>query len=450
MVRIVCCLNFCAVACESSSAFRSGCSGSWLMSFVFLAWCISAGYGQLNSNPYQPAEESFLKESLEEFERGHIEAAELSLTRFRALVGTRSIPPEALSPAIELGFRISIVKALAAARVQPPIQGLGDERFTKAWSDVEVQTAEWAGFQDSLIRQYLERKNESGVVHSAARIQHARLERARVLQVAHAFPEALVEIDAADAIVTTYAKLAANKTTVYSRSPKGVHTEEKSRGDAAGLLGSQEMLQRRMESLRSWLIDEPGNPQASDQLDQACRQFVEAYPGHPKSYSYLRRSMEIRKAIDVEKLHQILESTAEKNTEQFVSNQISLANLYFGEMRYTEARLLYEGALESDACPKSRLAEAHSQLGDIYRYQGDNDLAKKHYAVAQGLSDKFEHINSALKAMDETPPPAASKMPQSRTAQYWFLVAINALILLAVLPLLALCRISMSRKKGSR
>ena len=197
---------------------------------------------------------------------------------------------------------------------------------------------------------------------------------------------------------------------VQQQTPAGPRTVPRPRAEAAAAfsLEARRLAEERIRSLRSWRLIAPDDAALARLMISAHRTFVRDYPGDPQSYGYLRDAMESEGALDLESLRQTLEATADKNSRQYASNRISFANLCLDGKRSDEALAVYEDVVKSGTCPPERLAEASVQMADIYAAQGRRDLAREHYLKARSLTDRFQHIESALARLDRAPPPPPS------------------------------------------
>ncbi len=81
--------------------------------------------------------------------------------------------------------------------------------------------------------------------------------------------------------------------------------------------------------------------------------------------------MELLDDFDVDRLLDVLQGVANKETEQHVSNCISLANTCLRFGRTDQAKALYEEALASPHCPRDRTAEVYVQLAGIHQKLGE-------------------------------------------------------------------------------
>ncbi len=405
------------------------CSAALVLS---LSWvCCVVAAPEKPENPLTPAEDGFFKEAMEAFEKGDHQTADASLARVRALIGTRSVPWEISSSLLDLGFQISVKLADAAIADSKQLNGLANPEFEKAWALVEQRTNELIPFQEEIIAGTLERKNESGLVYGAARLQRVHMDRAGLLQRAHAFKEALAEVAVAAELFEKYKEYAGKEIGIQIRSPKGVETVRRPRGEAAGLLTPEATLQERIAILRSWRLALTEDVEAVALLGTAYGDFVTNYPSHPRAYHFLRDSMNLDGNLDLKRLQKVLEATANKDTAQYVGNQISFANLLGSAKRYDEALELYETALKSEKCPPGRVAEIYVQMADIHAAAGRTERAKECYAIAKGMSDKFKHIDSAMAALEKKKPEkidgTGGNRPQSSRAM--LIVGLNVAVI---------------------
>ena len=192
---------------------------------------------------------------------------------------------------------------------------------------------------------------------------------------------------------------------VQQETPAGPRTVPRPRVEAAAAYSveARRLAEERIRSLRSWRLIALDDATLARLMISAYRTFVRDYPGDPESYGYLRDAMELEGTLDLEPLRQTLEATTDKMSRQYASNRISFANLCLVGKRSDEALAIYEDVVKSGTCPPERVAEASVQMADIYASQGRRELARVHYLKARSLTDRYQHIESALARLDREP-----------------------------------------------
>ncbi len=359
------------------------------------------------------AEEEFLRTASESFEKGDFDDADLSLERFRLLAGPRQLPAPVTMAVLDLGFRISLAKARHQVAVNKDTAAwrLAD---SKAWSLVEQRTVELVMYLDQEIFRSLERKNPSTAVVVAGRQQRVRLDRASMLRMGHAFKEALAEIDLAMQLYEKYEKESQQIINVQTRMPSGIETLQRTRGDAAGFSGRSPLKQERIAVLTEWSQKNSSSQDVTKELADSYWDFVNTYPSDERSFKYALQAMQLANQIDVDKLAKIQIASGNKESTQYISNQIAVANYYLGEKRRDEALGLYSQAVKSGLCPPRRLPEAYVQMADIYAANGNKERALEYYRLASSLTDQFAHIPSAVRRLERESDSMSSNPVESR------------------------------------
>ncbi len=386
-------LNFLSVRCLREV-------GCWVFALLF-SWSSTWAAPE---NPLLPAEEEFFRKAQLAFEKNELETVDLNLQRFRSLVGQRPIPDEVRLTVADLAFRTALAN-VRAAHYKAQAAPLDEQTFEHLWKPVQQHTMELQGILGATVQKRLDKGDKSGALLMVARQQRLYLDRADTLKVLDNCLLAISDINEAEVLRGRHESLASEEIHVETHTPQGIERLKRNRGDAVGFYGRIALQLERIQILRLWTMVSPEDDAVKKSLLESFTEFVEEHPGHEKSYNILGDIMRMRGHRDLDEMRKILDATTNKSSPQFVSNQVSLANCLEIAGQRDSALNLYTTVLDSGRCPPNRLAEVYSQMGDIYVQRKNPEKAKEYYKLAQSLSDKFKHIDQALKHIEQNNPP---------------------------------------------
>jgi tetratricopeptide (TPR) repeat protein len=291
-------------------------------------------------------------------------------------------------------------EAIAQARGVLWPKGFDDQEFAKAWHAVDHQTRKVESYLREKIRVEVETGRGDRAIPHVERLQRIRHERAGALQAARAFPEALKEVAAARKLYEEHRKAAEEIITVSTMSgARIVKTERMPRGN--DLKNPEELDEFEINILRQWKLEAAGDPQPRERLLSAYERALDTHPHSGRAFEYCYSSMELRDNLDVDRLQEVLRGVADKETEQHVSNCISLANTCLRFGRTEQAKALYEEALGSAHCPQGRLAEVYLQLGDIQQQRGELETALRYYKRCQAIPNRFRSVPGQIERLEK-------------------------------------------------
>lgn len=406
--------------------------GSWFL-LIVLGWTATS-FGR-PENPLTPDEEAFMRKAQTAYEADDLDSVERHLQHFRQLVGQRPIPNEVSLVAADLAFRAALAKLRAADWKQIPIH-LTDAQFDPLWKSVETHTLALMSILGPSVQRHLDKGNKNYAMIEIARQQRLYLDRIALLKTLQRFVQALTELNEVDRLRELYEIIASEEILIEGSASPGHQRLKQKRGDVFGFYGRTAIQSDRILLLKGWRLQAPDDASIKDSLAEALTAFVEANPGHERSYNYVWDSLELSGKLAPEALQKSLDATSDKSSEQFVHNQIGLGNLLLEEKRWNEAMALYESALKSEKCPPDRLAEIYDQMADIHTAQGRIEKAIELYKLSKSLSDRFQATDAILAHLEKqvSPPPPRPVQPNRRLWLFglWISHAIVAVVAILI------------------